>query len=715
MKRVLFLMILGITVMAGPARDGYPVGRCWAAATTTGMAWDLYNAGQLEKAEKAFTRLTRSKDPILTREALLGLGYTRLKQGRLAGARECFSTLVHEQYKTAETLPVLLDLLIRLNEFEAMDHYLPMLDARERQAWTAKRSEARGLNVSHDDILNQGLTPPLETVESYKRLLHTRLANLPEASEERPALAQKILSLDPTDLFANTIMAWHALNSGEYPAAEQRFSNLAAQKPDDMDLVLGLGYSLYHQDKLGQAVSLLESSAVRDTPKIRELKGFLFQRRINLALATGGWDRAWALTQTMNASGDNALIQIAAQWLADHNSPIIASQMLNSPEACYFNADKARLESALYHRHKNGDTGTSQLDETGLSAGFINPYGQGRQWSLTLSDNYLSSGDNGKTTGGSYYRYLNGQKPLASPDGTLNVQRVALGWAAEGPFRIQACLGTSPVNGPVGVTPTFFVSGEYNTWRFHVHRSSINDSILSYAGLEDPYGETAWGQVVKNGVTVGKTFNLGEKWWFSADAGADAYRGNNVWKNNAWHLNAAVGKTIMTRDSHEITGGLYAGGMGFDHNTNFYTFGHGGYYSPELMVVAGPFVRFRTAQCRNFWIDTQISLGWMMEETEDSPYYPIHYESIKDFTPEALEELHGIYPGERENRLAYTVRLEAWKRLSNHLSIGGLTWVEQSSNSLEWRIGMGIDYYFGRQNRFWKRDSLASRFPPCSR
>jgi hypothetical protein len=133
------------------------------------------------------------------------------------------------------------------------------------------------------------------------------------------------------------------------------------------------------------------------------------------------------------------------------------------------------------------------------------------------------------------------------------------------------------------------------------------------------------------------------------------------------------------------------------------------------MVAAGPFVRFRTAPCRDFWIDTQVAVGWMIEETEDTPYYPIHYEIINDFSPEALEELHGVYPGDRENRIAYAVRVEAWKLLSNHIAFGGRALVEQSSDSVEWRISLGIDFFFDRQNRFWKRDSLASRPGPCCR
>jgi hypothetical protein len=190
----------------------------------------------------------------------------------------------------------------------------------------------------------------------------------------------------------------------------------------------------------------------------------------------------------------------------------------------------------------------------------------------------------------------------------------------EGALRTDIHIGTTPLNGPVDPTPTFEARASALDWYVDVHRSNVKDSILSYVGQKDPYGNDEWGRVTRNGIEAGKTWPLGGKWWASGSAGFDYYMGDSVWDNQAVHIDTAVGQTLLF-DRDEFSYGLFLTAQHFRRNSDFYTYGHGGYYSPDLMTMVGPFVHYRTALCREYWFDVHASAGWLHQRLDSSPFY----------------------------------------------------------------------------------------------
>jgi hypothetical protein len=98
-----------------------------------------------------------------------------------------------------------------------------------------------------------------------------------------------------------------------------------------------------------------------------------------------------------------------------------------------------------------------------------------------------------------------------------------------------------------------------------LHRSNVKDSILSYVGQKDPYGNDEWGRVTRNGIEAGKTWPLAGRWWVSGSAGFDYYMGDSVWDNQAVHLDTAVGQTLLF-DRDEVSYGLFATAQHFRRN-----------------------------------------------------------------------------------------------------------------------------------------------------
>jgi len=809
------------TAKSGPAQD-------------MSTAWRYYNAGQYSKADALFFKVSSSGRPALSREAQLGLAYTRIKSGRTQSAMTLLKDLVEKNYKLSETLSSLMGVLSANGDYSAMAALLPRFSEKKRSRWEDAILEGRLRVLFSPDILaekgplsmediqrsqkalerciapdvffniagrliDQGKTkaggqildtllgcdidlglrlgilsrlprafssetaltlvndqvrqhpklfmdPYARKIKRLKiRLLQSTLNTFPTGSNSRMAVIRQILELDPSHPAGLTESGWHFYHKHDYDQAILFFRQLMDLEPENMDHVLGLGYSLYQLKRLDDAAVLLAADQIKETKKILELKALVYHALAQSAQARGDKAQAdmfmgvlegmfdktgslsaaqqllslyndgntkkgWHLARHLAAQASSRLKSAAAAYYFNQKSPILASQTIDSPDRCFRNADSPRIHMATRYRSKDGDEGTSQLDETAFIAQLVVPYSLGHQWSVSFKSNRLASGSAPPIYSvGSYYRYLNGQNQLSPVTTDETVSHLAVGWKKQGPILWDLVVGTSPMNGPVDVTPVFSITAEMNRWAFEIHRTSVTESILSYTGLEDPFGSDPWGRVVKNGFEAGRSFDLGNRNWLSIKAGADSFRGENVWDNSAWHVNTAVGRSLPWNTRFDITYGLYFSGMGFENNTNFFTYGHGGYYSPDFMVSGGPIFRIKTPKCKDYWLDLQLSVGWMTEQTSDSPRYPLGSETMAALNSAAFEERQQSYQGEANSRLAYAVNVEAWKRLTRRLALGGNISMERSSAHFEWQTWIGFEVSFDPQNAFWRQRSLAHR------
>lgn len=127
-----------------------------------------------------------------------------------------------------------------------------------------------------------------------------------------------------------------------------------------------------------------------------------------------------------------------------------------------------------------------------------------------------------------------------------------------------------------------------------VTRRSVTESILSYAGMVDravdPLGVPAtgsqapgvrWGGVTKNGVQASIYHPFGGGWAGYASLGLYEYRGENVATNPMNQQSASAIYEIEKTENREIFLSLRLTQMSFGQNQNSFTFGNGGYYSPQ--------------------------------------------------------------------------------------------------------------------------------------
>lgn len=178
---------------------------------------------------------------------------------------------------------------------------------------------------------------------------------------------------------------------------------------------------------------------------------------------------------------------------------------------------------------------------------------------------------------------------LAVSTGNPETQRrtgVALGVAYKGDW-IVADVGTTPLGfektnvvGGVKLQPEIIKNTRVV---LQGERRPIKDSLLAYAGTVDHVTGETWGAVTKNGGGVGINFDNGKTGVYGSVA-EHRYEGDNVDTNKALSMEVGGYFRPALSLSEQLQLGVHVGYNSFDKNLSKFTFGHGGYFSPQDYV-----------------------------------------------------------------------------------------------------------------------------------
>lgn len=282
--------------------------------------------------------------------------------------------------------------------------------------------------------------------------------------------------------------------------------------------------------------------------------------------------------------------------------PYSASDTLET----YIERDLARLEAqtnptlvaGLGYRTHSGTEGLNSLDEAGGSfQASFSPWYTGTA-TITVLPVYLDAGTPANGNLG-----LFGANPIlraaglaANPAGDQNATGVGLlGSYSLGDFSGQ--FGTTPIGfavtnfvGDLAYDPKF-LDGMMSV-RFEGLRQPVTDSVLSYAGTHASFARTGtiapgafgsnttWGGVVKTGPHV-SVFYDNQNWGAYGGVGYDFLTGTNVAQND--ELSALLGTYFrpLKLDYLTLRVGVSVFFASFGKNLSGFSFGQGGYFSPQ--------------------------------------------------------------------------------------------------------------------------------------
>jgi hypothetical protein len=343
------------------------------------------------------------------------------------------------------------------------------------------------------------------------------------------------------------------------------------------------------------------------------------------------------------------------------------------------------LIAGLAYRGQSGDDGLNRLNEVGLPIeGSFSPWytGTARLSILPVwinADGSVASNELG----------LFGANPILAahgvalaPSGNESYAGVGiLGGYAYGDFTGQ--IGTSPLGFPVtnlignaAYAPKFL--DDTLTVRIEGLRQPVTDSVLAYAGTHaslaaanafapGAFGtNSTWGGVVKSGGRI-TAFYDDQMYGAYGGAGYAELTGENVADNSVIDALAGAYFRPWKTDNWAIRTGVSVYYANFDKNLSGFTFGQGGYFSPQNYIALTFPVEYTGHDGPWSWL-ASAALGVQHYNADSSPIFPNNpaAQLALESTPGGLSFLGGA----THTGPAFNLRGQIEYAIDNTLSIG---------------------------------------------
>ena len=270
---------------------------------------------------------------------------------------------------------------------------------------------------------------------------------------------------------------------------------------------------------------------------------------------------------------------------------------------------------------------------------------------------------------------------------------------------------SSSLNGDVGVTPlgfreTNYVGGlEYNgsvtdkvSYSLAVARRAVTDSLLSYAGTRDQLGNLEWGGVTSSGALATLAWDDGTSGLY-ANAEYQFLDGYNVAANSAIKGGGGVYTRLLKDADQTLTVGLNTTLMGYNRNLSYFTYGQGGYFSPQQYVILNLPVEWNG---RNgpFTYDVKGSIGVQHYRQDASAYFPDNNSSSLTSAligTKTAPDSDAIYPAQSKTGVAYSFSAVGEYQLAPQLAVGATASLGNAYQYREWLGTVYVRYSFTKQ------------------
>lgn len=486
------------------------------------------------------------------------------------------------------------------------------------------------------------------------------------------AAVAPVLAHDPNDLDAKLTLARIDEQNGEPKQALALVRQVVqAAPPEDIDTRLSAARRLVALQQPSEAAGVVDGLQAQfpTDPDVTMQRGRVLQ-------SSGQYDDAKAVYQ-------------AAQ-LQEPAANVTAGPYGTPAQVALFDLDQRRqplVETALFPSYKSGTAGVSALREQEVPLYIQVPQGYSGHWFFhadtvrvdagTLDPSNAGASFSDASTTGTFAAFKTGTTFSPTP-GAANVallgplQQHALGVAVGVGFQTdnwRADVGTTPIGFPVQNVVggfKFSVPNDLGNLSINFSRRPETSSMLSYAGMHDPVTDQVYGGVVRSGVDLYASKDLGRVSVFAA-LGAGVLTGHNVETNQAETIRTGIDIPLYTSLNWHLDSGLVGNYWHYAQNLRFYTFGQGGYYSPQRYLSIGVPFDWVARYGRASWeLDTSVGLSHTFEAS--SPFFP---------TNPALQagalanSVNNTNPAATGGGVSYSVSAIFQYAMSSHL-IGGV-------------------------------------------
>ncbi|CAG4890854.1 Cellulose synthase operon protein C [Paraburkholderia saeva] len=599
-----------------------------AAQQSLAQARDAFARGDAAGASAALeaARTQGPDDPnILASTGALWIDHGQPERG-LALLQDWIAT--HPQQTDADVRLRYGDLLGGARRDAELDHWLAALrrehDLTPRQTARLEDQSLRLILRETDDALDQ------QDYAQARRLLD----HVSAAGRRDTRYALELADLERLQ--------------GHYAAARAVLAPVIARAPDDADAQLALARVLEQSGERREALAIVHQvldttppdavdarlSAARRLAALRRLDD---AAQVTSALRVAYPARPDVTVQAGRIAEDRGEYENAASLyrlsLIQESAAGITPGPAGTPaQSALDDLEQRRdpeIESAWIPAYKSGDAGASDYHAQQVPVYVQIPYRYNGHFFVHVDAVHLDAGTLDLSPSNAFVVKTFGTFSAFADPGPQShgdLHQSATGVALGTGFTSDAWrfdIGTTPLGFPVhylvGGVRYRFDAGPAS-FSVNASRRPETGSELSYAGLRDPWTNAVWGGVRRDGIDLHSAVDVGRTSVF-ADIGVGELTGRNVASNQEFLLRTGFTVPVYERASTRVSTGLVGNAWHYTDNLRYYTFGQGGYYSPQRYLSIGVPVEWAGRRDRLTW-DLTATVGVSNAYEKDSPYFP---------------------------------------------------------------------------------------------
>lgn len=356
---------------------------------------------------------------------------------------------------------------------------------------------------------------------------------------------------------------------------------------------------------------------------------------------------------------------------------------------------------AVFGRARSGTAGLSQEDIFGTQFEASKVLGYNTRVTARVAPVAVDSGSLGGPAAS-----LIGTSPIygAEPGNYENAAGLALALSISQP-NFGITLGTSPLGFPVhSIIGTLRWQPSGGELALHAFRRDVTDSVLSYAGIRDPNTGLTWGGVFANGLGIDYGSSHNHHTVYSSLSFA-ALEGDNVESNSRVAADVGASWPIVERRLTKIGIGFDVLSMFYSRNLSNFTYGQGGYFSPQYYFRPALTTSWVGKSRSHFFYRVNALVGYQVFYQDSSPYFPT------DATMQA-QSLNAYYPSQTIGNIGYGLRFTGVYAWTPHVFIGGFVHSDNSQNYSDLAAGVFVRYSMASQSQTSTHASAAMMQTP---
>ncbi|MEH6489112.1 cellulose synthase subunit BcsC-related outer membrane protein [Hyphomonas oceanitis] len=433
------------------------------------------------------------------------------------------------------------------------------------------------------------------------------------------------------------------------------------------------------------AAASLFSQLYVESPEAESAEGYALA-----AQRTGGMDTAAALARTVGGPLGARLTALNASAAFDQGDYLTAKALAPDSFPPLEGIDSNWYRQAVAVRSQGGTSGQNRL------SGVVSTTSAG-----------LIRGRNRYEAGVSVYSLDPGRSALPVIDASREtVAMPYLAWAREGDTSIAARVGVTPLNADVDPALVGEIAIAHEDAGRAVEARAFArpkmDSVLSFAGQRDATTGEAFGRVIESGVALRGRLPVGKSNTLQADIEATSLHGENTADNSKLALGVAANRNFARKGFAYLVSGLFYQFQSYDENTNFFTPGHGGYFSPQTFHRTGVSLNAQTNPMKHWILKADAAVA---------------YESVSEDPVRANPLLRGTQPligGSDSSGLAGALDLSAARRIAPEIILSGNLSAIQSEAYEDVRVGLALTWVPGGRDGLVRNDLPQDPFNPTA-